>query len=60
MDPVPPNNASLDCRLSFFHAEMNCDSRVLKASLSILTSSAMTAALKEVVVGESELKKEES
>ena len=55
MDPAPPNNASLDCRLSFFHAEMNCESRVLKASLSILTSSAMTAALKEVVAGESEL-----
>ena len=58
MDPAPPNNASLDCRLSFFHTEMNCDSRVLKASLSILTSSAMTAALKEGVAGRSELKEE--
>lgn len=58
MDPAPPNNASLDCRLSFFHAEMNCDSRVLKASLSILTSSAMTAALKEGMAGRCELKEE--
>jgi hypothetical protein len=41
--------------LSFFHAEMNCDSRVLKASLSILTSSAMTAMLEEAVGGRTEL-----
>ena len=39
MDPTPPNNASVDCRLSPFHVETKWDSRLLKASLSILTSS---------------------
>ena len=39
MDPTPPNNASFDCRLSPFHVETKCDSRLLKVSLSIFTSS---------------------
>ena len=39
MDPTPPNNASFDCRLSPFHVETKCESRLLKVSLSILTSS---------------------
>ena len=39
MDPTPLNNASFDCRLSPFHVETKCESRLLKVSLSILTSS---------------------
>ena len=56
MEPTPPNSASLDCRLSFFHVEMRYDNRLLKASLSILTSSAMADPLLEGGKEDSELK----
>ena len=58
IEPTPPNSASLDCRLSFFHVEMRWDSRLLKASLSILTSSAMIGPLLEGVKEDSELEAE--
>ena len=52
-EPTPPNTASLDERLSFFHADMSEFRRLWNNSLSILTSSAMLTAGVECAMEES-------